>query len=201
MNTIEIQVKKNHLEVKRRNVITSDNKNYVECAFSFDSDWDEAQKHIVMIVDGKAPETHLIENDRYVIPVSVIANTQGYKNRNNITLEIGVYGIRGEQTITSDFVKMSIVPGSYLKGKTPAEPAPDIYQEIIAGKVNGLKIEDNQLYLLANGVEVGNSVVLPTGIGITSQDALEALIETDMLPVVVDGDGYVLSTNGKMILW
>lgn len=199
MNTIKIQVKKNHLEVMRRNVITTDNKGYIEFEFVFDSDWDGKQKQITLIRENGSPFTDLIKDDKYIVPVSVIASEKN--SRKNITLEVGVFAIDSEQTITSDFVKLNITPGSYIRGKTPTEPSPDIYQQIIADKVNGLQIEDNQLTLLANGIPTGNSVVLPTGIGITSQDAMAALIETGMLPAVKDKDGAFLSIDGKIIMW
>ena len=164
MNVIKLQVKKNHMEVLQRNIITSGNIGYIECDFYFDEDWDGKQKHIVLICGSNPPVTDKIQNDKYIIPASVLARVPEISGTPNLELKIGVYGVGGIdeigelQRITSDFVKLSVIRGSYIEGQTPPGPEDDIYLKIIAEKVTDIEFSDGKLQLMASGVPIGEPV-------------------------------------------
>lgn len=168
MNTIKIRVTKNHLEVVRRNVITSGNVGYVECDFSFDHDWDGKEKNIVLISGQDPPVTDLIKDDKYVIPVSLLTRAWADVSEKPTKLKIGVYSTEETdengitQRITSDFVELDIIPSSYIEGAMPPPPPrPDIYQQLLANMVTGISMtKDYKLQLVAGITPIGQPLDL-----------------------------------------
>lgn len=168
MNTIKIRVTKNHLEIVKRNIITSDNIGYVECVFTFDPDWDGATKNIVLINENNSPVTDLIRDDQYVIPVSLLTRVWGTSKGRPMKLRIGVVGYRsieGQeelQRITTDFVEVDIVQGSYIEdAMKPSESKPDIYQQLLANLVTNIVLtEDGKVQLMAGAIPIGTPIDL-----------------------------------------
>ena len=197
MNTIKIRVTKNHIEIIKRNVITSDNVGYVECAFTFDSDWDGTTKNIVLINDKNLPVTDLIKDDKYVIPVSLLTRVWG-NNKKTSKLKIGVCGYRtineqGDwQRITTDFAEIEIVPSSYMEdAMRPPETMPDIYQQLLANMVTDIALtEDGSIQLMAGTIPVGSPIDLKSYISTVNveyatDDEVDAMLDA-MYGVEID---------------
>ena len=111
--------------------ITEGSINTLRCKFEFrTSDWNNTTK-TAMFVGGRAmPSTPtedikpmlLDENNECDVPSEVLANG---------TFSVGVFGVREDYRIVSNWMYYRIADGCFAEGSAPLEPTPTIYEQIL----------------------------------------------------------------------
>ncbi len=154
---IELRVTGQRLTRMDYQPVVADSKNYLMVHFSFDSDWEDVGKTAVFT--GQNQVFHvLLEQDSCLVPFEVI-QAPGFT--------ISVFG---GDLITANLVEIPVEASGLAEGQVPAEPTPDIYSQLVeqlSKKADGLLLENGRLWLTAQGVAIGPSVVLPQGQGET----------------------------------
>ncbi len=104
--------------------IYSGNINIDAVQFEFSEHWDGFLKTAVFFREGEnAIQVLPNSNDLYEIPIEV--------NQTEGNVYVGVFGIKGEQRLTSEMVCLYLKKGVPTEG-VHTDPTPDIYQQIVA---------------------------------------------------------------------
>ncbi len=86
-------------------------KNYYQCRFTFDGDWESASR-LALFRHGEAVfGPVLITDGQCMLPEEMLSDTDGF--------EIGVYGTDGSKRIATNWCRMSVLEGAY-QGETTA---------------------------------------------------------------------------------
>ena len=105
--------------------ISSGDVNYDTITFDFCSQWDNFTKTAVFYRSEKDVYYQLLdENNTCFIPKEVLVDKG--------TIYIGVFGVAGETTITSQVLGYRIDKGAITENLKPSDPTPDIYEQIIS---------------------------------------------------------------------
>lgn len=123
MSKVYISCVDQELEITEAGTIASGGVNEVEVDVKFSSEWDGFIKMLVCYQSKKDVYHQVMENDSCTIPWEVMAK-QG-------TLNIGVIGISGNVTRTSNLVKLKIVEGAITTETAVPDPTPDIWQQML----------------------------------------------------------------------
>lgn len=123
--------------------ITEGSINTLRCKFEFrTSDWNNTTK-TAMFVGGRAmPSTPtedikpmlLDENNECDVPSEVLANG---------TFSVGVFGVREDYRIVSNWMYYRIADGCFAEGSAPLEPTPTIYEQILQEFQKKTRIQSN----------------------------------------------------------
>ena len=106
-------------------VITSGNVNYDSIMFDFCSAWDGFIKTAIFYrSEDEAYYRLLDEANSCIIPNEVLTEKGD--------IFIGVFGVNGDTTLTSQVLKYKITKGAITENLKPADPTPDIYAQIIS---------------------------------------------------------------------
>lgn len=106
-------------------VITSGNVNYDSIVFDFCSAWDGFIKTAIFYrSENEVYHQLLDEANTCLIPNEVLTEKGD--------VYIGVFGVSGETTLTSQVLKYKITKGAITENLKPADPTPDIYAQIIS---------------------------------------------------------------------
>ena len=96
-------------------------KNYYQCRFTFDGDWESASRLAVFRHGETVFGPVLISDGPCMLPEEMLSDTDG--------VEIGVYGTDGSKRIATNWCRMSVLEGAY-QGETtaPAVPEADVWE-------------------------------------------------------------------------
>jgi len=101
------------------NEVVEKSRNYLTCAFSFSDDWKDVKKTALFTsASGESYEV-ILEEDTCLVPWEVI---------NNPHFTVSVVG--GDR-ITANKIVINVLKSGYCEGKTPSEPTPDVYTQLI----------------------------------------------------------------------
>ena len=111
------------------NGTVSDGINFEKVKFKFPNRWDGYVKTAVFSYENAAysvvlqPESPLCinENECY-IPFEVLKPPMFY---------LSVFGVKGDSRATTKSVAVGVEKSGYAEGETPAEPTPNVYQQLV----------------------------------------------------------------------
>ena len=106
-------------------VITSGDVNYDSIMFDFCSRWDGFTKTAIFYRSEDEVYYQLLdEANTCLIPNEVLTDKGD--------IFIGVFGVSGDTTLTSQVLKYKITRGAITENLKPADPTPDIYAQLIS---------------------------------------------------------------------
>lgn len=133
MKITKIQVVNRQLIISNKIIYTGKN-NVDNFKFSFDDEWLNLNKTLVIIVDSNTYHVPLL-NDEAILPTEIYSR--------NSTVSIGVFGKIDDIILASELKKISIHEGAYKEGQAPGNlPTPtqwDLYVEEINNLLNESK--------------------------------------------------------------
>lgn len=150
---------KNKLTVRKRWPVTSGSVNVYPVRFEFSEDWDGLTSMAVFQADGEPVSVLLDNTNECGVPWEVLVKP-------GVRLRAGVYGTKGEDvalpTIWADL-------GEILRGVTMPDggtypPTPELWEQALAGKGDGLSY-DGQNLSLKSGDKVLSTVEIASGGG------------------------------------
>lgn len=125
MATINISLEKQLLTIQNREIIASGDSNYDVCAFSFDEAWKDFIKTAVFYQDRADVYYAVLDaEDKCTIPAPALVKTK--------PLCIGVFGVSGNQIITSSIDSIPIVEGAVSGQEIDLEISENIFASIVA---------------------------------------------------------------------
>lgn len=127
-NYTKINVRVTGQSIQKENypLIASGGVNNVKVHFTFCSLWNGLAKTAVFYVDPKQAYKVLLDEDDTAIVPSEVIDEQG-------EFCVGVFGVNDDQVFPSDYVRVTVHKGAAsIEAVDPAEPTPDIYQQIAA---------------------------------------------------------------------
>lgn len=125
MSEIKVQCIDQAISFLNTPVISSGNVNYDRITFDFCSKWDGYTKTAIFYRTKDDVYYQLLdENNSCLIPNEVL----GEKG----VIYIGVFGTSDDKTITSQVLTYRILEGAITDDLRPADPTPDIYDQIIS---------------------------------------------------------------------
>ncbi len=145
---------KTQLTVRAREPLTSGSVNAYEARFEFSPDWEGLTKTAVFKAGNEVRSVLLGEDSQCAIPWEVLSTPRA-------ALRAGVYGTRdGEVVLPTVWENL----GTILEGAAPGEnarpPTPDLWEQELAGKADGMNLDGLTLRLLS-GTETIAEVELP----------------------------------------
>lgn len=166
MSNIDVNVVGQSAVVTNSEPIYSGDVNTDTVTFHFSDCWDGFGKTAIFYKQKDEVYQVLLNADNTcVIPAEVLAS--------NCCIYIGVYGVKGDQVLTSEVVKYKILTGAICEDITIEAPTLDIYAQIVSQYGAILSAQDSFL-------EQANA---------TLEDIEEALAEAELKVVSMDG-GY-----------
>lgn len=151
---------KNKLVVRKRGPVTSGSVNVYPVRFEFSADWDGLTRTAVFQADGEPVSVLLDDTGECSIPWETLA-------KHGVRLRAGVYGTKGGDvvlpTIWADL-------GEILQGVTMPDggtypPTPELWEQALAGKGDGLSYDGLNLSLLAGDKVLSTVPVVGGGEG------------------------------------
>lgn len=125
MAQIEIEVRKQLLTIRNRELIASGDSNFDSCKFTFDETWEGFTKTGVFYQDKANVQYAVLgSDDTCVIPAAAMAQAG--------RMRIGVFGIRNTAVVTSMLDYIDIEEGAISGGNVSTEPTDDVFLAIIA---------------------------------------------------------------------
>ena len=150
---------KNQLTVRKRESLTSGSVNAYEARFEFSPDWEGLTKTAVFKAGNEVRSVLLGADGQCTIPWEVLSS-------HGRQLTAGICGTRGTDMVLPT-VYASL--GTILEGVAPGEnarpPTPDLWEQEIARKADGMKLDDLTLRLLSGTVTIAQVEFPPTGGG------------------------------------
>jgi hypothetical protein len=105
-------------------ILAAGSKEYVTAQFSFSEEWEDTVKTAVFYTNlQNAYHVLLSDGGSCTVPSEVLTSKK---------FTAGVFGVRGTERITSTVVDIHVRPGSYTPGTVPPDPAPDVWDQILA---------------------------------------------------------------------
>lgn len=155
--------------------LASGSRNYVEAVFNFSEEWEGLIKTAVFTKNGFAFHV-LLEEDKCMVPAEVL-ETKG-------VFKVSVFG---GDLITVTNAEIHVAASGYAEGGSPADPTPDIYQQIIK-MIEEIEREEIPEEKLEKAIEDYFKVHPVPGGGITREEC-EAIVQA----IINDND--LTSTN------
>ena len=125
MAQIEIEVRKQLLTIRNRELIASGDSNFDSCKFTFDETWEGFTKTGVFYQDKANVQYAVLgSDDTCVIPAAAMAKAG--------RMRIGVFGIREAAVVTSTLDYIDIEEGAISGDNVSTEPTDDVFLAIIA---------------------------------------------------------------------
>lgn len=145
---------KTQLTVRKREPLTSGMVNAVEALFEFSPSWEGLNRTAVFKAGNEVRSVLLGADNQCVIPWEVLSS-------HGRQLTAGVCGTQGEELVLPT-VWANL--GTILEGVAPGEnarpPTPDLWEQALARKADGLGLDGLTLKLLS-GAEILSQVELP----------------------------------------
>lgn len=104
-------------------LIASGVKEVIELQVDFNNAWDSFGKTAVFYRDDTKVYHVVMVDNKCIIPHEVL-ETDG-------VMYLGVFGVHGNQRLTSNVLRYKIVKGAILEGEEPKSPTPEIYEQIL----------------------------------------------------------------------
>lgn len=134
---------KNRLTVRKREPVTSGSVNVYTARFEFSPDWDFLERVAVFKAGAETRNVLLDDSGECVIPWEVLAS-------HGQPLTAGVFGTRGGDTVLPTvWAGLGIVLEGVTAGADAQPPTPDLWQQELAGKGDGLTYDGLNLSLVA----------------------------------------------------
>lgn len=133
---------KNKLTLRNREPVTSGSVNVYPVRFEFSPDWDGLQKTAVFRAGNGSVSLLLNDSNEVVnIPWEVL-------RKPGIALQVGIYGTRGEdEVLPTVWANMGVILEGAEPGEIARPPTPDLWQQELAGKADGMKYDGLNLHL------------------------------------------------------
>lgn len=133
---------KNKLTLRNREPVTSGSVNVYPVRFEFSPDWDGLQKTAVFRAGNGSVSLLLNDSNKVVnIPWEVL-------RKPGIALQVGIYGTRGEdEVLPTVWANMGVILEGAEPGEIARPPTPDLWQQELAGKADGMKYDGLNLHL------------------------------------------------------
>lgn len=145
---------KNKLDLLEREPVTSGSVNVYEAAFEFSEDWTGLEKTAVFRAGEKSISVLLGDTGETVVPWEVLT-VPGKR------LEAGVYGTRAaEVVLPTVWTDLGYIHTGAAPGDEARPPTPDLWQQELAKKADGLALDGLDLKLLS-GEKTLSEVELP----------------------------------------
>ena len=122
---ITAEVRERELRLTSIPMMPSGSRNHLRIWVAFDAEWEGTTKTLVAYRDLAHPyHVSLGMDGTALIPHEVLAE-QG-------VVYLGVFGIAGDQRITSTIVRYGVNEGAITDGLTPSDPTPEMWEQLIA---------------------------------------------------------------------
>lgn len=133
---------KTKLTLRQREPVTSGSVNVYPVRFEFSPDWDGLQKTAVFRAGNGSVSLLLNDSNEVVnIPWEVL-------RKPGIALQVGIYGTRGEdEVLPTVWANMGVILEGAEPGEIARPPTPDLWQQELAGKADGMKYDGLNLHL------------------------------------------------------
>lgn len=142
----KLYARKNELALKQKEPLTSGSVKVNEAEFTFSADWDGLKKTAVFRAGDESRQVLLDETGRCVVPWEVL-------KKPGQQLYAGVYGSASGGEIVLPTVWAHL--GTVLEGTSPGEsarpPTPDLWEQELAKKGDGLSYDGLNLSLTSGG--------------------------------------------------
>ena len=150
----------NKLVVRKRGPVTSGSVNVYPVRFEFSADWDGLTRTAVFQADGEPVSVLLDDTGECSIPWETLA-------KHGVRLRAGVYGTKGGDvvlpTIWADLGE--ILQGVAMPDGGTYPPTPELWEQALAGKGDGLSYDGLNLSLLAGDKVLSTVPVVGGGEG------------------------------------
>ena len=126
-DVIEIgaEVRERELRLTSIPMMPSGSRNHLQIRVAFDAEWDGTTKTLVAYRDLSHPyHAPLGLDGTALIPREVLAE-QG-------VAYLGVFGVAGDQRITSTIVRYGVNEGALTEGLQPSDPTPEMWDQLIS---------------------------------------------------------------------
>lgn len=155
-----LYAEKNKLSVRGREAVTSGSVNVYPVQFGFSADWDGLSRTVVFKAVGGEPVSVLLDGTgECVIPWEVL-------KKPGPTLMVGVYGSStgGEIVLPTVWANLGIIlEGAAPSGESAQPPTPDLWQQELARKGDGLDYTPEGALGLYAGDKLLSSVPIQGG--------------------------------------
>lgn len=126
-DVIEIgaEVRERELRLTSIPMMPSGSRNHLQIRVAFDAEWDGTTKTLVAYRDLSHPyHAPLGLDGTALIPHEVLAE-QG-------VVYLGVFGVAGDQRVTSTIVRYGVNEGALTEGLQPSDPTPEMWDQLIS---------------------------------------------------------------------
>lgn len=158
--TFILYADKNKLVVRKRGPVTSGSVNVYPVRFEFSADWDGLTRTAVFQADGEPVSVLLDDTGECSIPWETLA-------KHGVRLRAGVYGTKGGDvvlpTIWADLGE--ILQGVAMPDGGTYPPTPELWEQALAGKGDGLSYDGLNLSLLAGDKPLSSVQIVGGGEG------------------------------------
>lgn len=132
---------KTKLTLRQRELVTSGSVNVYPVRFEFSPDWDGLQKTAVFRAGNGSVSALLNDSGEVNVPWEVI-------RKPGIALQVGIYGTRGEdEVLPTVWANLGVILEGAEPGEIARPPTPDLWQQELAGKADGMKYDGLNLHL------------------------------------------------------
>lgn len=169
---------KNKLDLLEREPVTSGSVNVYEAVFEFSEDWAGLEKIAVFRAGEKSASVLLDDTGEVgcVVPWEVLT-TPG------VRLEAGVYGTRdGTVVLPTVWADLGYIHTGAAPGDEARPPTPDLWEQELAGKGDGLSYDGLKLSL-KSGDKTLSSVEIAGGGGASDHRALSHRDDENQHPI------------------
>ena len=154
MGRLNFIVTKQKLAEDENPYVVADSREYLTANFDFSSAWNECSKTAIFkSAEGKAYSVLLDSENSCTVPWEVIKYP---------SFSVSVYGLHEDERITTNSVSVRVLNSGYEDGKTPEDPTPTVYEQIL-GEINDIEEELDSLGTAAacdTGTAAGNIPIL-----------------------------------------
>lgn len=150
---------KNMLTLRKREPMTSGSVNAYEVRFEFSPDWEGLTRTAVFQAGSESRSILLDESGACVVPWEVLAVP-------NVALRAGVYGTKGgELVLPTVWENLGIIQEGVTVGESARPPTPDLWEQALARKADGLDLDGLTLKLLSGAKALDHVELPPPGGG------------------------------------
>lgn len=123
MSVLKLKCVDQVLTILTTPLIASGVKEVTELEVEFNEAWDNFGKTAVFYRDDTKVYHVVMVNNKCIIPHEVLESDG--------VMYLGVFGVHGNQRLTSNVLRYKIVKGAILEGEEPKPPTPEIYEQIL----------------------------------------------------------------------
>ena len=152
----------NRLAVRQREPVTSGSVNVYEAQFEFSDDWQGLTRKAVFKAGKESRTVLLDESGQCSIPWEVLTS-------HGQPLMAGVFGTQGETVLPTIWANLgTVLQGVPTGAPCTQPPTPDLWQQELAGKGDGLEYDGLNLTLMSGNKRLSAVEITSGGEGGTS---------------------------------